>query len=45
MLEDKLGHQKKRIESYEIRVFFDAEYDPGIKVGGLSVTEQMDHSE
>jgi hypothetical protein len=44
MLEDKLGHQKKRIESYEIRVFFDAEYDPGIKPGGLSATEQMDHS-
>jgi hypothetical protein len=42
MLEDKLGHQKKRIESYEIRVFFDAEYDPGIKTGGLAVTEQRD---
>jgi len=45
MLEDKIRHQKKRIESYEIRVFLDPmEYDPGIKVGGLSVTEQMDHS-
>ena len=45
MLEDKIRHQKKRIKSHEIRVFLDAEYDPGIKVGGLSVTEQMDHSE
>jgi len=35
MLEDKIGHQKKRIESYEIRVRLDPiEYDVGIKVGG-----------
>ena len=44
MLEDKIGHQKKRIESHEIRVFLDAEYDPGIKTGGLSVAEKIDHS-
>ena len=43
MLEDKIGHQKQRTESYEIRVFLDPmEYDPGIKVGGLAVTEQRD---
>ena len=45
MLEDKIGHQKKRIESHEIRVFLDPmEYDPGIKAGGLSVAEKIDHS-
>ena len=43
MLEDKLGHQKKRIESYEIRVFFDAEYDPGIKAGRFSLRENADY--
>jgi len=35
MLEDKIRHKKKRIESHKIRVFHDAGYDPGIKVGGL----------
>jgi len=42
MLEDKIKHKKKKIESNEIKVFLDAEYDPGIKAGGLSVTEQRD---
>ncbi len=43
MLEDKIRHQKKRIESNEIRVFLDPmEYDVGIKVGGLAVSEQRD---
>ena len=42
MLEDKIRHQKKRIESDEIRVFLDAEYDPGIKTGGLSISEHRD---
>ena len=35
MLEDRIGHKKQRIKSHEIRVFLDAEYDPGIKTGGL----------
>ena len=35
MLEDKIGHKKKSFKSHEIRVFLDAEYDPGIKAGGL----------
>jgi len=43
MLEDKIGHYKKKIESHEIRVFFDAEYDPGIKVGGLSVERSEEY--
>ncbi len=45
MLEDKIGHQGEEIESNEIRVRLDPiEYDPGIKTGGLAITEQMDHS-
>jgi len=36
MLENKIRHKKKRIKSHEIRVFLDAEYDPGIKEGGFS---------
>ena len=43
MLENKIGNKKKKIKSNEIRVFLDAEYDPGIKHGGLSVTEQMEY--
>jgi len=42
MLEDKIGRKKKKIKGHEIRIFFDAEYDPGIKTGGLSITEQRD---
>lgn len=42
MLENKIDHEKKKVKSYEIRVFLDAEYDPGIKTGGLSITEQRD---
>jgi len=42
-LENKIGHKKKKIKSNEIRVFLDAEYDPGIKQGGLSKTEQMEY--
>lgn len=45
MLEDRIGHKKKRIKSNEIKVYLDAEYDPGIKPGGLSVTEQMEYLE
>jgi len=44
MLEDRIGHKKKRIKKHEIKVYLDAEYDPEIKPGGLSITEQMDHS-
>ena len=44
MLEDKIGHQKKRIESHEIRVRLDPiEYDVGIKVGGFSFRENVDY--
>jgi hypothetical protein len=42
MLENKIGHKKTKIKSHNIRVFLDAEYDPGIKPGGLSITEQRD---
>ena len=45
MLENKIGCKKKKIKSHEIRVFHDAEYDPGIKTGGLSITEQMEYLE
>jgi len=46
MLENKISNHVEGIESNEIRVRLDPiEYDVGIKVGGLSVTEQMDHSE
>jgi hypothetical protein len=44
MLEDKIGHQGEEIESNEIRVRLDPiEYDVGIKVGGLSVTEPIEY--
>ena len=44
MLEDKIGHQKKRIESHEIRVRLDPiEYDVGIKAGGLSVERSEEY--
>ena len=43
MLEDKRKAQKKNIKNHEIRVFLDAEYDPGIEPRGLSITEQMDY--
>jgi len=44
MLEDKIGHQGEGIESNEIRVQLDPiEYDVGIKVGGLAVTEQTEY--
>ena len=43
MLENKIGYKKKRIKSHEIKVYLDAEYDPGIKQGGLSITEQMEY--
>jgi len=43
MLENKIGNKKKKIKSHEIRVYLDAEYDPGIKAGGLSITEQMEY--
>ena len=42
MLENKILHKKKKIKSHEIKVYLDAEYDPGIKIGGLSITEQRD---
>jgi len=42
MLEDKIGSQKKKIISHEIRVFLDAEFDPGIKPEGWSATELRD---
>ena len=42
MLEDKIGRKKKKIKSHEIKVYLDAEYGPGIKPGGLSITEQRD---
>ena len=42
MLENKIGHKKRKTKSHEIKVYLDAEYDPGIKAGGLSVTEQRD---
>ena len=36
MLEDKIGHQRKKIESNELRVRLDPiEYDVGIKTGNL----------
>jgi hypothetical protein len=45
MLEDKIEHSEKRIKGHEIRVRLDPiEYDVGIKVGGLSVAEKIDHS-
>ena len=43
MLEDRIRRKKKKVKSHEIRVFLDAEYDPGIKPGGLSITEQMEY--
>jgi len=44
MLEDKIGHQRKNIENNELRVRLDPiEYDVGIKVGGLSVTEPIEY--
>ena len=43
MLENKTGNKKKKIRSHEIKVYHDAEYDPGIKPGGLSITEQMEY--
>jgi hypothetical protein len=40
---DTIRLQKQRAESHEIRVFLDPmEYDVGIKVGGLAVSEQRD---
>ena len=42
MLKNKILHKKKKIKSNEIKVYLDAEYDPGIKIGGLSITEQRD---
>jgi hypothetical protein len=43
MLEGKIGYKKKRIKIHEIRVYFEPECDPGIKPGGLAVTEQMEY--
>jgi len=42
MLDDRIGHKKKKIKSNEIKVFPHAEYGPGIKTGGLAISEQMD---
>ena len=43
MLEDKMEHKKQRIKSREIRVFLDAEYDPGIKTGGLINSDSVEY--
>ena len=43
MLEDKIGHKKKKIKSHEIKVFLDAEYDPGIKMGGLINSDSVEY--
>jgi hypothetical protein len=46
MLEDRIGHQKKKIESHEIRVRLDPiEHDVGIKAGGLSVERNKEYLE
>jgi len=43
MLEDKIRHKKKKIKSHEIKVFLDAEYDPGIKAGGFAVERNNEY--
>ena len=43
MLEDKIGHKKQRIKSHEIKVYLDAEYDPGIKTGGLINSDSVEY--
>lgn len=45
MLENKIGNKKKKIKSHEIKVYLDAEYDLGIKVGGLSIKKKESTSE
>jgi len=43
MLEDTIGHKKKKIKGHEIKVFLDAEYDPGIKTGGLINSDNVEY--